>query len=74
MPETAIAALLKLDRFANELRYVGIAHQALAQMQPMMAQYPLGFGQWIQALSQPREIDTTVMKTLPFLCPFSTYR
>jgi uncharacterized protein len=29
-------------------------------MQPMMAQYPLGFGQWLQALSyalsQPREI------------------
>jgi len=33
---------------------------ALAQMQPMMAQYPLGFGQWLQALayalSKPREI------------------
>jgi uncharacterized protein YyaL (SSP411 family) len=32
----------------------------LAQMQPMMAQYPLGFGKWLQALayslSQPREI------------------
>jgi hypothetical protein len=29
-------------------------------MQPMMAQYPLGFGQWLQALayalSKPREI------------------
>ena len=42
------------------MRYVDIAHQALAQMQPMMAHYPLGFGQWLQALayalSQPREI------------------
>jgi hypothetical protein len=29
-------------------------------MQPMMAQYPLGFGQWLQALSyalsEPREV------------------
>ena len=34
--------------------------QALAQMQPMMAQYSLGFGRWLQALpyalSQPREV------------------
>jgi hypothetical protein len=33
---------------------------ALAQMQPMMARYPLGFGQWLQALacalSKPREL------------------
>jgi uncharacterized protein YyaL (SSP411 family) len=32
----------------------------LAEMQSMMAQYPLGFGQWLQALayvlSKPREI------------------
>jgi uncharacterized protein YyaL (SSP411 family) len=42
------------------MRYVDIAHQALAQIQPMMSQYPLGFGQWLQALayalSKPREI------------------
>jgi uncharacterized protein YyaL (SSP411 family) len=34
--------------------------RTLAQMQPMMAQYPLGFGQWLQALayalSKPRAI------------------
>jgi uncharacterized protein YyaL (SSP411 family) len=47
----AVTALLKLAGFTNSLRYVDIAHQALAQMQPMMAQYPLGFGQWLQALS-----------------------
>jgi uncharacterized protein YyaL (SSP411 family) len=56
----ATAILLKLGSFTNDLRYVDIAHQALAQMQPMMAQYPLGFGQWLQALSytlsQPGEI------------------
>ena len=56
----AVTALLKLAGFTNDLRYVDIAHQALVQMQPMMSQYPLGFGQWLQALSyalsQPREI------------------
>jgi uncharacterized protein YyaL (SSP411 family) len=56
----AITALLKLAGFTNDLRTIDITHQALAQMQPMMAQYPLGFGQWLQALtyalSTPREI------------------
>jgi uncharacterized protein YyaL (SSP411 family) len=47
----AVTTLLKLAGFTNELHYVDIAHQALAQMQPMMAQYPLGFGQWLQALA-----------------------
>ncbi len=56
----AVTTLLKLAGFTNDLRYVDISHQALAQMQPMMSQYPLGFGQWLQALayalSKPREI------------------
>jgi uncharacterized protein YyaL (SSP411 family) len=56
----AVTALLKLAGFTNDLRTIDIAHQALAQMQAMMAQYPLGFGQWLQALayalSKPREI------------------
>lgn len=56
----AAAALLKLAGLSNEPRYAELAHQALARMQPMMAQYPLGFGQWLQALSyalsQPQEI------------------
>jgi uncharacterized protein YyaL (SSP411 family) len=56
----ATAALLKLAGLSNELRYVDIAHEALAQMESMMAQYPLGFGQWLQALSytlaKPKEI------------------
>jgi len=56
----AATVLLKLAGFTNDLRCVDIAHQALAQMQPMMSQYPLGFGQWLQALAyalaKPREI------------------
>ncbi|MCJ7556907.1 MAG: hypothetical protein MUP90_08350, partial [Gammaproteobacteria bacterium] len=46
----AVTTLLKLAGLTNEVRYVDIAHKALGQMQPMMAQYPLGFGQWLQAL------------------------
>ncbi|HUT03466.1 MAG TPA: hypothetical protein VM163_06200 [bacterium] len=56
----AVTVLLKLAGFTNDLRYVDIAHQVLTQMQSLMAQYPLGFGQWLQALSfalsQPKEI------------------
>jgi uncharacterized protein YyaL (SSP411 family) len=56
----AVTTLLKLAGFTSNLRYVDIAHQAPAQIQPVMAQYPLGFGQWLQALahalSKPREV------------------
>jgi uncharacterized protein YyaL (SSP411 family) len=56
----AVTVLLKLAGFTNDLRYVDLAHHTLAEMQPMLAQYPLGFGQWLQALayalSKPLEI------------------
>jgi uncharacterized protein YyaL (SSP411 family) len=56
----AVTALLKLAGLTKDPRYVDIGHGALAQLQPMMAQCPLGFGQWLQApayaLSKPREI------------------
>jgi uncharacterized protein YyaL (SSP411 family) len=56
----AVTALLKLAGFTNDVSTIDTAHQALAQMQSMMSQYPLGFGQWLQALSyalsKPREI------------------
>jgi hypothetical protein len=32
----AITALLKLAGFTNDVRYVDIAYQSLAQMQPVM--------------------------------------
>jgi uncharacterized protein YyaL (SSP411 family) len=57
---TAVTVLLKLAGFTNDLRYADIAQHALAQVGSMMARHPLGFGQWLQAmsyaLSQPREI------------------
>jgi len=56
----AVTALLKLAGFTNDLRTIDIAHQAMAQIQRMMSQYPLGLGQWLQALSyalsKPREV------------------
>lgn len=56
----AVTTLLKLAGFTNDLRYVDFADPALTQMQPMMSQYPLGFGRWLQALvyalSKPLEI------------------
>ena len=56
----AVAVLLKLAALTNERRYSELAHKALAPMQTLMSQYPLGFGQWLQALayalSKPQEI------------------
>jgi hypothetical protein len=56
----ATTFLLKLAGFTEDTRYVDITYQALAQMQPMMSQYPLGFGQWLEALiytlAKPKEI------------------
>jgi uncharacterized protein YyaL (SSP411 family) len=56
----AVTALLKLAGITNNPPYADIAHQTLVQMQSMLAQYPLGFGQWLQALayalSKPREV------------------
>jgi len=58
----AMAALgfLRLARLAVEPRYAELAHRSLVQVQPLLAQYPLGFGQWLialdHALSHPREV------------------
>ncbi len=56
----AATTLLRLAGLTDESRYVESAHLALSQMQPLMAQYPIGFGQWLialdYALSHPREI------------------
>jgi uncharacterized protein YyaL (SSP411 family) len=53
-------ALLRLAKLAVEPRYAELARQSLGQVQPLMAQYPLGFGQWLvgldDALSPGREV------------------
>jgi uncharacterized protein YyaL (SSP411 family) len=53
-------ALLRLAKLAVEPRYAELARQGLGQVQPLMAQYPLGFGQWLvgldDALSPGREV------------------
>ena len=52
--------LLKVAALSPEPRYVDCARQALVSMQSLMAEHPLGFGQWLQALSfalsEPHEI------------------
>ncbi|MBU1749775.1 MAG: thioredoxin domain-containing protein [Chloroflexi bacterium] len=52
--------LLKLAGLAAEPRYAELAHESLRRVQPMLAQVPLGFGQWLlaldYALAHPREI------------------
>jgi hypothetical protein len=56
----AAAVLLKLAGLAVEPRFADLARESLVRVQPMMARYPLGFGQWLQALSfalsSPREV------------------
>ncbi len=56
----AAFGLLRLAGLGNEPHYAELARRGLAQMQPLLAQHPLGFGQWLiaqdYALSHPREI------------------
>jgi uncharacterized protein YyaL (SSP411 family) len=56
----AAVVLLKLGGLAVEPRFTELARESLGPMQSMMAQYPLGYAQWLQAasydLAQPREI------------------
>ena len=56
----AASVLLRLAGLSGETEYTELAHEGLEQVQPLMARYPLGFGQWLSALSyalsKPREI------------------
>jgi len=56
----AAHVLTKLSLLTGELGYWNIAEQATASMGDMMAQYPSGFGEWLNAgsfiLGEPREI------------------
>ncbi len=56
----AATVLLKLAGLAAEPRFAELAEAALAPLQQLMARFPLGFAQWLQALNyaleRPREI------------------
>jgi hypothetical protein len=56
----AATVLLRLAGLAVEPRYLELAQASLGSMQDKLARYPLGFAQWLQALSyalsQPAEI------------------
>ncbi len=46
----AAMALLELAQLSHEPRYAELAHASLRAVQPLLARYPLGFGQWLNAL------------------------
>ncbi len=56
----ATTVLLRLAGLAVEPRYEELAYRALSQVEPLLDQYPTGFGQWLTALeyalSHHREI------------------
>jgi uncharacterized protein len=56
----AATALLRLAGLAVDPRYVELAEESLRAVQSFLGQYPLGFGQWLQALTytlaRPKEI------------------
>jgi len=56
----AAFALLRLAGPCGEPRYAELAQRSLAQVQPLLTRYPLGFGQWLialgYALACPREV------------------
>ncbi len=41
---------MRLAELAVEPRYAQLARRSLEQVQPLLARYPLGFGQWLIAL------------------------
>lgn len=46
----ATIVLLELARLSHEARYAELAHASLGAVQSLLGQYPLGFGQWLNAL------------------------
>lgn len=56
----AASVLLHLSQLAVEPNYADQARASLRRVQPMLARYPLGFGQWLSALeyalAETREI------------------
>jgi len=56
----AVSVLLRLAGLASEPRYTELAHRSLSLMQPLLAQNPLAFSQWLialeHALASPREV------------------
>ncbi len=56
----AVTVLLKLAALTGEARYAEAAERALSSVQPVLAQHPSAFAQWLSALAfalaEPREI------------------
>jgi uncharacterized protein YyaL (SSP411 family) len=56
----AVTVLLRLAALTGESRYAEVAETALRSLQPILAQYPTAFAQWLTALcfalGRPREV------------------
>jgi uncharacterized protein YyaL (SSP411 family) len=56
----AVTVLLRLAALTGETRYAEVAEAALRTLQPVLAQYPTAFAQWLSALcfhlGRPREV------------------
>ncbi|MBN1920460.1 MAG: thioredoxin domain-containing protein [Anaerolineae bacterium] len=48
---TAVTVLLDLARLSGNPLYENLARASLSSVQPLLGRYPLGFGQWLVALS-----------------------
>jgi uncharacterized protein YyaL (SSP411 family) len=46
----AVTVLLELSRLSHAPHYAELAHASLRAVQTLLARYPLGFGQWLNAL------------------------
>ncbi|MGC9398299.1 MAG: thioredoxin domain-containing protein [Anaerolineae bacterium] len=57
----AATVLLKLARFSGDPVYEELARADLASMQSLMARHPLGFGQWLVALTAALATPTEVV-------------
>ena len=56
----AATVLLKMARFGDESAYEEIARESLASMQALMARHPLGFAQWLCALTDALATPTEI--------------
>ncbi len=56
----AATVLLKLARFSGDTVYEEMARASLASMQALMARHPLGFGQWLVALTAALATPTEI--------------
>lgn len=56
----AVTVLQELSRLSLAPQYAELAHASLRAVQPLLARYPLGFGQWLNALDAALSSGTEI--------------